>query len=62
MPNFANTEFSEVRRFFGTLMSFVPWSADTRLRHVVGCAYCCLAQPTPREGVGSLPALLLDRG
>jgi len=31
--NFAFTEFSEAGRFFGTLMCFVPWSTDTRLRH-----------------------------
>jgi hypothetical protein len=30
--NFALTEFSEVRRFFGALTCFVPWSTYTILR------------------------------
>jgi hypothetical protein len=60
--NFAVTAFSEVRRFFGALTCFCALAHI----HWPHTGVCCLryvaSRPTPREGTGQLPALLLDQG
>ena len=59
-PKLALTEFSGVRRFFGALTCFVPWRTYIPSQRSMMPSLRGLL--TPREGVGLLPALLLDRG
>jgi hypothetical protein len=59
VPNFAQTAFSEIRGFLGTLTGVLCQSA-----HIFPSAgsmmYPLRGQPMPREGAGRLPVLLLD--
>jgi hypothetical protein len=60
MPNFAQTAFSEDRRFFDARM-YLCHGAHTFPPHR-SMLPSLRGQPTPREGAGQLPALLLDLG